>query len=195
MKKALSLVLVLIMALSLAACGGVSETETTSEISTQPETLVVPNVVGMDKDEAVKLLEGMGFETELRATGIFMNLETNPDYKDKDNEVVFQDSNPESTRPLKTVITMRYVSGVMFDKYDEKPDGTITVTRLGEWYCHDGVLTIPKTYEGKTISCIKDEGLPQKIGSDSEFFRGVKTVRVPKDVKVEVDVDYDLERY
>lgn len=195
MKKALSLVLVLIMALSLAACGGVSETETTSEISTQPETLVVPNVVGMDKDEAVKLLEGMGFETKLRAEGIFVNLEMNPDYKDKDNEVVFQDSNPGSTRPLKTVIAMRYVSATCFDKYEENPDGTITITRFGEWYSPEGILTVPKTYEGKTISCIKDEGLPKKIGSGSAFAFGVKAVRVPKDVKVEVDIDYDLERY
>ena len=193
MKKALSLVLVLIMALSLAACGGLSETETTSEISTQPETLVVPNVVGMDKDEAVKLLEGMGFETKLSAEGIFSNLGLHPDWKDKENEVVFQSSNPGSTRPLKTVITMRYASGVMFDKYEENPDGTITVTFLGEWYSPEGILTIPKTYEGKTISCIKDNGLRKEI-SDADF-GGVKTVRVPKDVKVEVDIDCDLERY
>lgn len=77
MKKSFTLTLVLILTLSLftlTACGGDKTDKTSSdkaigssastpqddkvgESVSQPETVVVPNVVGMNVDEAVKVLE------------------------------------------------------------------------------------------------------------------------------------------
>lgn len=152
MKKALSLVLVLIMALSLAACGGVSETETTSEISTQPETLVVPNVVGMDKDEAVKLLEGMGFEVEFRVDHWRYNEKANDRYDD--GLVLEQDLKQGVVVVPKSVIKITYNSNTDGYSYSELDDGTIMLKRLGMHDRQYEEIYIPNMYEGKVVSKI-----------------------------------------
>ncbi len=152
MKKALSLVLVLIMALSLAACGGVSETETTSEISTQPETLVVPNVVGMDKDEAVKLLEGMGFEVEVRVEHWRYNEKANARYDD--GLVLEQDLKQGVVVVPKSVIKITYNSNTDGYDYSELDDGTVMLKRLRMYDRQYEEIYIPNTYEGKIVSKI-----------------------------------------
>ena len=203
MKRILCTIVVFLIALCMNGCNNCecnkpSDTTTNndnienSQANTESGTLVVPNLVGMDKDEAVKLLEGMGFETKLEALGLFANFKDHPDWKD--SEIVSQNVLPGRTRPLKTVVTMQYATGAYFDEYEENADGTITLTMLSEWYSEEHILKIPKTYEGKTVSCIKDEALPKTLDPYGPF-AGVYTVQVPKDVKVEVDVDYDLVRY
>lgn len=152
MKKALSLVLVLIMALSLAACGGVSETETTSEISTQPETLVVPNVVGMDKDEAVKLLEGMGFEVEVKRVNIFFISEKDTAI----NSVVEQNLNPETVCTKDAKIVLSYASDEPEFEYRVNDDKTITLTILSAWTSKNKTLTIPKEYNSYRVESVVD---------------------------------------
>lgn len=85
MKKLFTLTLVLILTLSLftlTACGGDKTDKTSSdkavgdsvstlqddktgESESQPETVVVPDVVGMNVDEAVKILEDLGLVVDI----------------------------------------------------------------------------------------------------------------------------------
>lgn len=194
MKKALSLVLVLIMALSLAACGGVSETETTSEISTQPETLVVPNVVGMDKDEAVKLLEGMGFEVEIKYK--HCAFDENDDY--------YPDKTVLEQEPLQDVVVVNggkitVTTQTLTDEFEtaENDDGTITLLeRKSNWNFNNGICTIPNVYEERKVSKIKAQ-VVNSIYLWNEFqgdkISPVTTVKIPKDVEIIGDIETQLD--
>lgn len=188
MKKALSLVLVLIMALSFAACGGAYETETTSEISTQPETLVVPKVVGMDKDEAVKLLEGMGFEVEVRALhmSLYLNAETMP----KVGDIVSQNLSQGIVCAPKSKITICYASDETEFEYKNNEDGTITLTYIKAYYSENSTITIPRIYNGKTVSCIE-------FNENDFFFPDNKdwVIRIPEGVKNESKIANPVEVY
>lgn len=178
MKKALSLVLVLIMALSLAACGGVSETETTSEISTQPETLVVPNVVGMDKDEAVKLLEGMGFEVEVG----FHHPATYTEGEERPKEVIVE-QNPLSGIVLtkEGKIKIYYTSTDPTFVFVDNQDGTVRGVQCVYVYEADKTVVLPREYNGKKVSAYS-------FGEASSSTLENRTLKIPNGVEVQGEV-------
>lgn len=74
MKKTIFAILTLLLVLCVSGCNNANN-DTNNENNADKKTqanvktdtvVVVPNVVGMDKDKAVKLLDEMGLEVELK---------------------------------------------------------------------------------------------------------------------------------
>lgn len=84
MRKALAFVSA-VLALTLSACSSSSPKDssdvTQPQSSTAPQVVIVPNVVGMNKDDAVKKLEDLGLKVEV-AEKPFYKLE------EKDNVIL-----------------------------------------------------------------------------------------------------------
>ena len=196
MKKFLSAILVLLLALCISGCNNTNndtnsagKTNKNTQSNTETDTVVVPNVVGMDKDEAVKLLEGMGLEVELKK----YHYQKDPDTQDfyPDNYVLEQDTQSGTVMTKNSKIKLTINSNTDKWNYTKNDDGTITITSISVIRTPDDITHIPAEYEGFVVSkvsanIINFEGERSKLLYDNKI-----NVIIPKTVEIEGTTEYN----
>lgn len=121
------------------------------------DTVVVPNVVGMDKDEAIKKLEGLGLkvETETKHLTYKDNNNTSLGFYD-DGYVLEQDSKTGTVMAKGSTVNLTYNSNTSQFKYKVNKDGTITLTDFSRIKKEDNKsIILPKDYDGYVVSTIE----------------------------------------
>ena len=223
MKKLICILCAIIFTLSLAACGNEgqptgktasspktesaaneetssktpeSKTESASNGETSsktPGTVIVPNVIGMNKDKAIKELEvlGLNVETEIRHWGRKGNKSTG-EYED-DLIIVEQDLKEGVVVIPDTTISITINSRTNRWEYTSNSDGTITLTHCMQFHLTDECLQIPKTYENKVVFGVTSQAI-QEIIEDKNIILYQK-IKVPNEVniigeKITTDIEY-----
>lgn len=123
----------------------------------QGDTVVVPNVVGMDKDEAIKKLEKLGLkvETETKHLTYKDNNNTSLGFYD-DGYVLEQDSKTGTVMAKGSTVNLTYNSNTSQFKYKVNKDGTITLTDFSRIKKEDNKsIILPKDYDGYIVSTIE----------------------------------------
>lgn len=205
MKKFLSAILVLLLALCISGCNNndtnsAGKANKNTQSNTETDTVVVPNVVGMDKDEAVKLLKGIGLEVELK----YKHCVTEKD----DSFAFLPDKSVLEQEPLQDVVVKRggkvsITTQTLTDRFvtSENEDGTVTlIERKSNVNFSNGICTIPDVYEDKKVSKI-DASVVNTIHPWRDFpsdkLLPIETVRIPKDVEImgEIKTDFEIVYY
>lgn len=123
----------------------------------QGDTVVVPNVVGMDKDEAIKKLEKLGLkvETETKHLTYKDNNNTSLGFYD-DGYVLEQDSKAGTVMVKGSAVKLTYNSNTSQFKYKVNEDGTITIIKWTKTFLNDenNFVIIPKEYDGYKVTSI-----------------------------------------
>lgn len=172
-KKLISVTFALLLIFCLSACGKTKTAETQEAKTTDKSTeqtssvsiVVVPDVVGMDKDEAVKTLQDLGLKVKLEH------------YRGSSKGGLALGTEEERLVPNNEVFSQNVASGVLMAKgetinlsystlengylYDYNTDGTITIDFIG-YKVYDsktGSYTMPKTYDDYIITGIKDSAI------------------------------------
>ena len=125
--------------------------------SSQGDTIVVPNVVGMDKDEAIKKLEELGLkvETETKHLTYKDNNNTSLGFYD-DGYVLEQDSKTGTVMAKGSTVNLTYNSNTSQFKYKVNEDGTITLTDFSRIKKENNKsIILPKDYDGYVVSTIE----------------------------------------
>ena len=172
------------------------DTSNVSDTSTQSEndTVVVPNVVGMNKEEAVDQLEKNGLKVEI----VYKIMQVQDYVNNKviyyDDNLVINQSHKNGTvvvsgTPIEIVINQK-VSDM---KYTVNSDNTITLTKLGDTLFYpDKKFYIPKEYYGYKVSRVNSEMLNSK---PTDAWKNPITYYVPYDVVIDGDVSVGIVRY
>lgn len=165
MKKIITLFTVFALIFSLAGCGDDTTSNTGASNNSgsdgnrtttaqNNETVVVPNVVDMNKDEAVKVLEDAGLKAELKikyATWIGPEIGA----YEEDLKVLEQDVKSGNIMGKNSTVTITYNLNASSFKYDINDDNTITLVYILTTYYNNNKVIIPNTFEGKKVSKIK----------------------------------------
>lgn len=189
MKKMFS-ILALLLALCVSGCNNANEsmTDKKTQANTEIDTVVVPNVIGTNVDEAAKKLEELGLVVEIKKIPLYAV--SRQESSLGINEIWSQSIAAGVVCSQKTNITITYVIDFEFE-YVLNTDGTITLTNLITWYSPEKTLTIPIEYDGYQVSAIKDSAIPKTL---TDLFEGW-TVKVPKEIDVQQIVDYKIIRF
>ncbi len=175
MKKSVLMLLILSVLFSFAGCGESAEqtsssapntlaltddssvTETSTEQTSSISTVVVPDVVGMDKDEAVKKLEDLGLKVEL----VKVRWQYENDTAVAHNVVIEQDSAEGTVMIPGSTVKVTYNLQENEYAYEENEDGTITITMILVKERDPSEYRIPKQYDNKTISRLSGDACIQ----------------------------------
>lgn len=136
---------------------GEQSSTTQTESANNNDTVVVPNVVGMDKDEAIKKLEGLGLkvETETKHLTYKDNNNTSLGFYD-DGYVLEQDSKSGTVMVKGSTVNLTYNSNTSQFKYKVNEDGTITLTDFSRIKKENNKsIILPKDYDGYVVSTIE----------------------------------------
>lgn len=180
----------------LCACGNSSSQSTNNQPSTsnkttasdvsesgskssQGDTVVVPNVVGMDKDEAVKKLEGLGLIVETGYKHLQKDQQGNLYL---DNEVLEQSISAGAIVVPNTSISLTYNTNTEAYASEIKSDGTVNLSSLLLWRPDNDEILIPEYYDGKKVSSISTALL--EIIEIREQTR-TRKILIPKNVAIE----------
>lgn len=210
MKKLFSLTLTIILTLSLfalTACGGgkadktssdkaigssasAPQSDTKGESESQPETVVVPNVVGMNVDEATKVLE------DLKLSPVIEYLhyvdKSGRRYYDYDNleedGLVLKQDIPEGTicAPF-SIFKMEVNSNTNPWEYTKNENGTITLNKCVHGHVEDGKITVPTKYEEYIVESVTANAINDLLNRLSPSVRIV----IPTGVEILGDVKAD----
>lgn len=187
-------IIILTMCCLLSACGENNKTSnqnsttnktTASDVSesgsksSQGDTVVVPNVVGMNKDEAVKKLEGLGLIVETGYKHLQKDQQGN---LCPDNEILEQSINTGTIVAPNTSISLTYNINTEAYASNIKPDGTVNLSLLLLWRPDTDEILIPEYYDGKKVSSISTSIL---ISIDTNEQIRTRKVLIPKDVVIE----------
>ena len=193
MKKISMAFILIILAVSLMGCGG--ERTTTSKGNTNTssdnsvasvqntsgasDTVMVPNVVGMNKDEAVKKLEGLGLIVETGYKHLQKDQQGN---LYPDDEILEQSINAGTIVAPNTSISLTYNINTEAYASNVKSDGTVNLGLLLLWRPDTDEILIPEYYDGKKVSSISTSIL---ISIDVNEQIRTRKVLIPKDVVIE----------
>ena len=185
--------ILIILAVSLMGCGG--ERTTTSKGNTNTssdnsvasvqntsgasDTVMVPNVVGMNKDEAVKKLEGLGLIVETGYKHLQKDQQGN---LYPDDEILEQSINAGTIVAPNTSISLTYNINTEAYASNVKSDGTVNLGLLLLWRPDTDEILIPEYYDGKKVSSISTSIL---ISIDVNEQIRTRKVLIPKDVVIE----------
>lgn len=147
--------------------------------SSQGDTVVVPNVVGMNKDEAVKKLEGLGLIVETGYKHLQKDQQGN---LYPDDEILEQSINTGTIVAPNTSISLTYNTNTEAYASEIKSDGTVNLSSLLLWRPDNDEILIPKYYDGKKVSSISTALL--EIIEIREQTR-TRKILIPKNVAIE----------
>lgn len=182
----------------LCACGNSSSQSTNNQPSTsnkttasdvsesgskssQGDTVVVPNVVGMDKDEAVKKLEGLGLIVETGYKHLQKDQQRNLYL---DNEVLEQSISAGTIVVPNTSISLTYNTNTEAYASEVKSDGTVNLSLLLLWRPDNDEILIPEYYDGKKVSSMSTALLFSIVTNEQIRTR---KILIPNDVIIEED--------
>lgn len=198
MKKILCTALAFAIALCISGCNKSSDTAVKNEDSvgnsktnTETDTVVIPNVVGMDKGEALKTLEDKGLKVK---TGKIMHLkEKSSNNKErefeKDNIVLSQNPVEGTVVISGTTCVIDYHSMENQYQYTVGEKG-IVLERIERTYCPDKIFKIPKEYDEHPVIAI-DSYL---INDFHNLYPNIK-IEVPKDIEIIGNINVEYEYY
>lgn len=199
MKKVILLLITALLIFTLCACGkdnSSSNVKTGEKTVSQSGTVAVPNVVGMDKNEAVKKLEELGLNVKINYKHCVTK--ENDDFTFlPDKSVLEQSVQPDGIIKKSAVVTLTVQT--LTDKFEtrENEDGTVTlVERKSNVNFSNGKCVIPKIYEDKKVSkiyaaVVNEIYLWNEIPSDKLL--PVKTVEIPKGIEIIGKIETKLE--
>lgn len=147
--------------------------------SSQGDTVVVPNVVGMNKDEAVKKLEGLGLIVETGYKHLQKDQQGN---LYPDDEILEQSISAGTIVASNTSISLTYNINTEAYASNVKPDGTVNLDLLLLWRPDTDEILIPEYYDGKKVSSISTSIL---ISIDVNEQIRTRKILIPKDVIIE----------
>ena len=147
--------------------------------SSQGDTVVVPNVVGINKDEAVKKLEGLGLIVETGYKHLQKDQQGNLYL---DNEVLEQSIRAGTIVAPNTSISLTYNTNTEAYASEIKSDGTVNLSSLLLWHPDNDEILIPEYYDGKKVSSISTALL--EIIEIREQTR-TRKILIPKNVAIE----------
>lgn len=204
MKKSVLMLLILSILFSFAGCGKAAEqtsssapntlaitedssvAETSTEQTSSISTVVVPDVVGMDKDEAVKKLEDLGLKVEL--VKVIWQYEN--DTAVAHNVVIEQGITSGTVMVSGSSIELTYNLQENGYSYKVNEDGTITIVSASVYFLNEtDALIIPKEYDGYAISKISAEA-PFQIGRAVGYPQQERKVKIPKEVEIDSQYSY-----
>lgn len=209
MRKTTCVLITLTLILCLSACGKSNKTSnqnstsnktTASDVSesgsksAQGDTVVVPNVVGMNVDEAKTELEGLGLKYKI----IFKQLQVK---KNDGNNIIYYDDNSviEQSHKNGTIVIIGTKIDITINQnvsemmYTVNNDKTITLTGMGDTlYYPNNQFYIPKEYEGYKVSHINSSMLNSKI---KDVWNNPIVYLIPYDVIIDGDVSAEIIRY
>lgn len=191
MKKLIAIILTLCTVLSICGCGESAEqgsssapetkTATSSSAKAQPKaeqtssisTVVVPDVVGMDKDEAVKKLEDLGLKVVIAEEPL-----RNTDQKD--NTITMQSRDSGTVVVSGTDIELQYNTHEFSFCYflNEKTQEYSVQYCWGLLNESETSLSISPTYNELPVTMI--EHLPRSF---EKFGAQIKTLYIPESIK------------
>lgn len=209
MKKFFSIIITLALILCLSACGknnkstkqnSTTNKTTASDVSesgsksSQGDTVVVPNVVGMNKDEAVNELEEMGLKYKLKSKRLQVKEFSGENIIYYDDDSVIEQSHKNGTVVVRgTEIEIVINQNVSEMKYIINNDNTITFTELGNTlYYPDKKFFIPKEYDGYKVSHVNSDMLNDFLNTHTSF--DLKFY-VPQDVIINGSTTAEIIRY
>ncbi len=207
MRRIICTILAFLIALCICGCNKPSDTgmkkkdnidnsqsNTDSQNNDENDTVVVPNVVGTNKDEAVKKIEELGLKCKPK----FKRLQVkefsgeNIIYYD-DNSVVEQSHKGGTVVVVGTEIEISINQNVSEMEYTVNSDNTITFTELGDTlYYPDRKFFIPKEYDGYKVSHVNSGMLNDFLKAHTSF--NVKYY-IPQDVIIDGDTSAEIIRY
>ena len=207
MKKTIFAILTLLLVLCVSGCNNANndtnnenKADKKTQANVKTDTVVVPNVVGMDKDKAVKLLDEMGLEVELK----YKHCVTEKD----DSFAFLPDKSVLEQEPLQDVMIKRggkitIVTQTLTDRFatSENDDGTVTlIERKSTVNFSNGICTIPNVYEDKKVTKI-NANVVNTINPWRDFpsdkLLPIETVKIPKDVEIigEIKTNFKIVYY
>ena len=192
MKKCLIIILSLAIIFCFVGCSDNKNSNSKSSTSavsadktsnaSDGDTVVVPNVVGMNKDEAIKKLEELGLKVEIEIEHL-MHKDNNPlnDFE-PDLAVVKQDIKQGVVVTKGTAIAITYNSMTDGFKYIIDEDQSITLTECYTWLPVSESVTIPKEYEGYLVKSV-NSSVTDIIWTLKDNYK-VNTIKIPKGVNI-----------
>lgn len=197
MKKIILILVTVLLLTSLAACGtkqtasssdkadkSASGSSAQTETVNSTKTVVVPNVVGMNIDEAVKQLEDFGLKVESKTTNISLLLDESP--VPQINQIISQTLTAGAICQKGTIITISYASDAPEFEYLTKQDNTICLVILSVYYTNNNTITIPNEYDGHKVSEIDLTNF--QLGTEY-------TLRIPSNISIKGQTDCKIEKF
>ena len=155
MKKLIALTAALLLTLSACSSASPKDASDQPQPSTAPQVVIVPNVVGMNKDDAVKKLEGLGLKVTTKNVRVQYKYDIpEKEYMLPNGEVTQQSMQEGLAVGQGTEIKISYAMQECDLMYSVNPDGTITINEYGSLIEDNGYVTIPSEYDGYVISKI-----------------------------------------
>lgn len=206
MKRILCTILVLLIALCICGCDKPSDEEiknkdnidnsqsnTDSRNNDENDTVVVPNVVGMDIDEATKVLEEAGLKVEIE-TEHLVHKDNDPlsDFE-PDRIVIKQDTKQGIIITKGSLIEVTFNSMTDGFKYKINPDQSITLTECYTWLPINETVTIPKEYDGYLVQSV-DSSVTDIIWLLKDLYK-VTTIKIPTGVDIIGDTNACITYY
>lgn len=205
MKKTLTIILSITLLLMLVGCNSSNVKTVNSEknptaqtieednINSQTQTVIVPDVIGMNIDEAKAKLEELGLKVETEIEHL-AHKDNNPlnDFE-PDLIVLKQDIKQGTVMVKESIIKITYNSNTDGFKYSINDDNTITLTECYTWLPINETITIPRKYEGYKISTIDSSAL-NIIWTLKEQYK-INEIKVPQGVSIIGDTSANIVYY
>lgn len=202
MKKVISLLITALVIFTLSACGNDNTNSNSTDIKTdnnssviktgnknsekiisQSDTVVVPNVVGMNKDEAIKKLEDLGLKVENKKVFYQKKADTLEPYSN--NQVTEQDIKTGTVcKSEGTTINLTYNVNEDGYNYEILKDNTIKLTFVSLGKKTNNAFIIPKIYDNYKVSQIDEFVLTTLCAHYMEENANGIVFKIPKDVKI-----------
>ena len=170
----------------------------TNDVPTQSNnngTVVVPNVVGLNKDEAVNKLEESGLKYKI----IFKRLQVKENngvdliYYD-DNSVIEQSHQNGTVVIADTEVQIVINQKVSEMEYTINDDNTITLTKPGYTLYHPNKqFLIPQEYDGYKVSHIEADFFEDRLKQDAAG--NIITFLIPNDITINGETTAKIVRY
>lgn len=197
MKKFISIIITLTLCCLLSACSKNQDSQvqnkddnnssgnqnsisqTGSADLSNNASVTVPNVVGMNKDEAKKELEDLGLNVETGYKHLQKDQQGNLYL---DDEVLEQSISAGTIVAPNTSISLTYNTNTEAYASEIKSDGTVNLSSLLLWRPDNDEILIPEYYDGKKVSSISTALL--EIIEIREQTR-TRKILIPKNVAIE----------
>ena len=139
------------------------------EVAKVNNSVVVPDVIGMSKEDAVKALEDLGLVVKINDRFYRTN--------EKDNCVIAKSYNNNATLEKGTVVELQVNN--LIDRWDfsrvEKDDGTLKITSFCKMGNPTGDIVVPNEIDGKRVSEISSNLIELRTWTTAEQTEYKKT--------------------
>lgn len=169
---------------------GEQSSTTQTESANNNDTVVVPNVVGMNKDEAIKKLEELGLKVEIGEVVHQKLIENNGQYSFEQDGLVLS-QNPEKDVVVRkgAACKISYHSISNGFHFIVKNDGTAKLTNAYKVYCPNNVFEIPKQYDGYKVSEVS-ASIINETYNDYQY-----QIKIPANLIIDGTIDVPFEYY